>query len=183
MPPLTRRQFLEDSVLATAATADWRRSFVSGFIAIVLAVCTTGCWPHEPAAEVPLAPGPKGVRGAEDGASALDRTTVELRSATVVRDSEPVPLPAPQSPVAPADALQYFVVHPECRIELVAAEPDVISPIQVAFDPDGRMWVIEYSDYPNGPEEGDPGRSRIRVLTDDNGDGRFENAQIFADKL
>src|SRR4051812_22118588 len=86
---------------------------------------------------------------------------------------------APQSPVSPADSLQYFVVHPECRIELVAAESDVMSPIQVAFDPDGRMWVVEYSDYPNGPVDGEPGRSRIRILTDDNGDGRFENPQIF----
>ncbi|MFO1091880.1 MAG: PVC-type heme-binding CxxCH protein [Planctomycetaceae bacterium] len=90
---------------------------------------------------------------------------------------------APQSPVAPDESLQYFVTHPDCRIELVAAEPDVMSPIQVAFDPDGRMWVMEYSDYPNGPAEGEPGRSRIRILTDDNGDGRFENPQVFVDKL
>lgn len=90
---------------------------------------------------------------------------------------------APQSPVAPEASLQHFVVHPECRIELVAAEPDVMSPIQIAFDADGRMWVMEYSDYPNGPSEGEPGRSRIRILSDDNGDGRYENPRTFVDKL
>lgn len=100
-----------------------------------------------------------------------------------VSQAEDARLPAPESPVAPADTLQYFVTHPECRIELVASEPDVMSPVQVKFDADGRMWVMEYSDYPNGPAEGAPGRSRIRVLSDEDGDGRFENPQIFVDKL
>lgn len=90
---------------------------------------------------------------------------------------------APQSPVPPEESLQYFQLHPDCRIELVACEPDVMSPIQVAFDPGGRMWVVEYTDYPHGPAEGEPGRCRIRILTDDNSDGRYENPRVFADKL
>ena len=89
----------------------------------------------------------------------------------------------PESPVPPEATLELFELHPDCRIELVAAEPDVIDPVHIAFDPRGRMWVVEYSDYPNGPGEGQPGLSRIRVLTDDDGDGRYENSQIFVDKL
>lgn len=90
---------------------------------------------------------------------------------------------APRSPVPPRETLGLFQLHPDCRIELAAAEPDVIDPVHIAFDPDGRMWVVEYSDYPNGPADGEPGRSRIRVLTDDDGDGRFTDARVFADKL
>ena len=114
----------------------------------------------------------------------LQALVLALLTAADVASSADDARPAiPESPVAPADTLQYFVTHPDCRIELVASEPDVMSPIQVAFDADGRMWVMEYSDYPNGPAEGEPGRSRIRVLSDDDGDGRFENPQTFVDKL
>ncbi|MCA9228313.1 MAG: c-type cytochrome, partial [Planctomycetales bacterium] len=47
----------------------------------------------------------------------------------------------------------------------------------------GELWVVEMSDYPHGPAEGEPPRSRIRRLTDRNGDGRYETAETFADKL
>ncbi|WP_197444302.1 PVC-type heme-binding CxxCH protein [Maioricimonas rarisocia] len=79
--------------------------------------------------------------------------------------------------------MQHFQLHPDCRMELVAAEPDVIDPVAMAFDADGRLWVVEMSDYPNGPAEGQPGQSRIRVLTDDDGDGRYTNPVTFADEL
>jgi len=45
------------------------------------------------------------------------------------------------------------------------------------------MWVVEMADYPNGPPQGEPGRSRIRVLSDDDGDGRFTNPVVFAEGL
>lgn len=86
-------------------------------------------------------------------------------------------------PFEPQEAARRFVLHPECRIELVACEPDVIDPVAMAFSPDGRLWVVEYSDYPNGPGDGEPGRSRIRVLTDDDGDGRYSNPRVYKDKL
>jgi putative membrane-bound dehydrogenase-like protein len=89
----------------------------------------------------------------------------------------------PQSPVPAEQTLQHFVLHPDCRIELVAAEPDVIDPVSIAFSPDGKLWVVEYSDYPNGPPENGPPLSRIRTLTDDDGDGRYTNPVTFADKL
>lgn len=86
-------------------------------------------------------------------------------------------------PLSPQAALAAFQVHPDCRVELVAAEPDVIDPIHIAFDCAGRLWVVEYSDYPHGPREGQPGLSRIRVLSDDDGDGRYERPVVFADQL
>lgn len=39
------------------------------------------------------------------------------------------------------------------------------------------------SDYPNGPEPGKPPLSRIKLLEDKDGDGRYETAHVFADKL
>ncbi len=86
-------------------------------------------------------------------------------------------------PVAAEATLDRFELHPDLRIELVACEPDVIDPVDMAFDPEGRLWVVEMSDYPLGPAEGQPPRSRIRVLTDEDGDGHYGNPVTFADEL
>ncbi|HZN35371.1 MAG TPA: PVC-type heme-binding CxxCH protein [Pirellulaceae bacterium] len=85
------------------------------------------------------------------------------------------------SPLTPADAQKAFVLaDSSLRIELAAAEPEVVDPVAIRFDEDGRMWVAEMRDYPLG--NGGEG-SRIRVLEDKDGDGRFESATTFADKL
>ena len=86
-------------------------------------------------------------------------------------------------PVSPQESLQYLVTHPDLKVELVAAEPQVIDPVAMAFDEQGRLWVVEMRDYPNGPAEGEPPRSRIRLLKDQDGDGFYETAQTFADHL
>lgn len=86
-------------------------------------------------------------------------------------------------PLSPEEALAGMQLHPDLRIELVAAEPDVVDPVAIAFDETGRLWVAEMSDYPNGPQNGRPPQSRIRTLTDRDGDGRYETSQVFADGL
>ena len=88
------------------------------------------------------------------------------------------------SPLAPADAQKAFVLaDSSLRIELAAAEPDVVDPVAIRFDEDGRMWVVEMRDYPLGNPTGGEPLSRIRVLEDKDADGRFESATTFADKL
>ncbi|HVJ66683.1 MAG TPA: PVC-type heme-binding CxxCH protein, partial [Caulifigura sp.] len=72
---------------------------------------------------------------------------------------------------------------PELAVELAAAEPDVLDPVFVAFDPRGHMWVVQMADYPNGPGPGERGQSSIRVLTDADGDGRFTDPVVFAEGL
>ncbi|HWB01026.1 MAG TPA: PVC-type heme-binding CxxCH protein, partial [Pirellulales bacterium] len=90
---------------------------------------------------------------------------------------------AVKSPLEPAEALKQFVLPEGLRIELVAAEPEVIDPVALRFDEDGRLWVVEMRDYPNPPAEGEKPRSRIRLLEDRDGDGRYETSHIFADHL
>jgi putative membrane-bound dehydrogenase-like protein len=89
-----------------------------------------------------------------------------------------------QSPLSPADAQKSFqLADASLRIELAAAEPDVIDPVAIRFDEDGRMWMAQMRDYPLGPSDGGEPLSQIRVLEDRDGDGRFETATTFADKL
>ena len=85
--------------------------------------------------------------------------------------------------MSPQDSLKQIVVDPGLKVELVASEPNVMSPVAVRFDEDGRMWVVEMCDYPTGPTKKFPQRSRISILTDKDGDGFFETATVFADDL
>lgn len=90
---------------------------------------------------------------------------------------------ADDGPLTAAQAQAAFQLEPGLRIELVAAEPDVVSPCAVAFDERGRMFVAENPGYPTGPKEGEPPVGRIALLEDVDGDGRFEKRTIFADGL
>ena len=72
----------------------------------------------------------------------------------------------------------FVLADPALTIELVAAEPEVTSPVAIAWDEDGRLYVAEMIDYPAAPASG-----RIRLLEDRDGDGRYEHATVFADGL
>lgn len=92
-------------------------------------------------------------------------------------------LSAVVSPVEPQESLQHLIVERGLKVELAACEPQIIDPVAVRFDERGRMWVVEMRDYPVGPSPGQPPISRISVLEDRDGDGRFESATVFADNL
>ncbi len=90
--------------------------------------------------------------------------------------SEPIDVKGPQTP---EDAQQLFQLDDGLRIELVAAEPLVRSPVAIAFDEDARLWVVEMPDYPTGPPDETPPEGRIVVLEDRDADGRFERSTVF----
>ncbi len=81
--------------------------------------------------------------------------------------------------LSPEQALQTFQLPAGFRIELVAAEPQVTDPVAMAFDAQGRLFVVEMLDYPLEEEP----KGRIKLLEDRDGDGRFERSTVFADKL
>jgi putative membrane-bound dehydrogenase-like protein len=95
---------------------------------------------------------------------------------------DPPPLP-PVPPREPAEALRAFQLRPGFGIELVAAEPTVVDPVDLAFDEEGRLFVAEMVDYPYGDAERNPPQGRVRLLTDGDGDGRFERSTVYAERL
>jgi len=93
------------------------------------------------------------------------------------------PAPRYQLPFSPADAQKFMQTRGEFDIQLFASEPDIIKPIFFTFDERGRLWAIETLDYPNVVTNGAPGRDRIKILEDTDGDGRADKVTVFADGL
>ncbi len=84
-----------------------------------------------------------------------------------------------------AEEAKTFDLVDGYAIQLVAAEPLVEAPVAFEFGPDGRMWVVEMRGYmrdANGGGEAEP-IGRIKVLTDSDGDGQMDKAQVFIDGL
>jgi putative membrane-bound dehydrogenase-like protein len=90
----------------------------------------------------------------------------------------------PGGPLSPREELATFRVPKGFRVELVASEPDVVDPVAMAFDEDGRLFVAEMRGYPNGGvATGNISSGRIKLLEDRDGDGVYEHSTVFADGL
>jgi putative membrane-bound dehydrogenase-like protein len=87
----------------------------------------------------------------------------------------------PGEPLEPAEAARRMTVPPGFAVQLFAAEPDLVNPVAMTFDERGHVWVAESLEYPR--RDPGPGRDRIRVLADTDGDGRADRATTFLDGL
>jgi putative membrane-bound dehydrogenase-like protein len=90
-------------------------------------------------------------------------------------------------------------------VKLAASEPEIRQPVTMSFDDRGRLWVIQYLQYPNPaglkpvnvdqylrtkydrlpepPPRGPRGEDRITILEDKNGDGHFQKVKDFVTGL
>ena len=87
----------------------------------------------------------------------------------------------PTPALSPAEAIAKMTVPAGFTVELVAAEPDVMNPVAMTFDERGRIWITESFEYPR--REPGPGRDRVKILEDADGDGTAEKVSIFAEGL
>jgi putative membrane-bound dehydrogenase-like protein len=85
--------------------------------------------------------------------------------------------------LTPEDSIKAMHVSDDFHVELFAAEPQVMSPVDMAFDESGKIYVAEMMDYPDDPLPGKPILSRIRLLEDTDGDGKIDKATVFADHV
>jgi hypothetical protein len=67
-------------------------------------------------------------------------------------------------PLTPQQAVESFRLDPGLKVECVASEPDVVSPVAVAWDEQGRMYVVEDRGYPVGPGKGKPPAGQVVLL-------------------
>ncbi|WLD13636.1 PVC-type heme-binding CxxCH protein [Planctellipticum variicoloris] len=106
---------------------------------------------------------------------------------------------------SPAEAPGRMTPAAGLKVELVASEPLVRQPVAIDFDDRGRLWVIQYLQYPNPaglervqvdrfsrtkydrvpdpPPYGPVGADRLTILEDRDGDGRMDASHDFVSGL
>jgi len=88
---------------------------------------------------------------------------------------------APNAPRSAEEAITHMTVPEGFSVDVVAAEPDIMNPVAMCIDERGRFWITESFEYPR--REAGPGRDRIKILEDTDGDGRTDKVTIFAEDL
>jgi putative heme-binding domain-containing protein len=83
----------------------------------------------------------------------------------------------------PAEELQALHAPPGFVIQLVAAEPDIQKPLNLAFDDRGRLWVTDTVEYPHPALPGTKPRDTVKILSDFGPDGKARSISTFADGL
>ena len=68
-------------------------------------------------------------------------------------------------------------------LSLVASEPDIAKPMNLAFDQRGRLWVSSSTEYPYAAPSDRTPQDTITILEDTTGDGRADKVTTFADGL
>ncbi len=88
-------------------------------------------------------------------------------------------------PVAPEEQVKRFWLPAGYRLTPLMSEPVIEDPAQIAFDGNGRMFVVELRGYYQTPEGIDlvPPVGRISMHDDRDNDGRYERHTVFVDKL
>jgi len=83
----------------------------------------------------------------------------------------------------PQEELKAFHLPPGFEAQLVAADPDIHKPINIAFDERGRLWITDTVEYPFPAKEGAKTRDTVKILEDFGPDGRARKITTFADNL
>ena len=108
-------------------------------------------------------------------------------------------------PLSPTEALKTFTVADDFELSLVLSEPEMTQPVFFNFDERGRMWVMNYVQYPNpaglkmlsrddfwrsvydkvplAPPNHARGEDKITIHEDTNGDGKYDLHKTFVDGL
>jgi putative heme-binding domain-containing protein len=109
------------------------------------------------------------------------------------------------SALAPEQEHQKFKPRPGLAVDLIASEPAIRQPLYINFDERGRMWVVQYVQYPfpagmkvteydqyirakfdrvsPPPPNQFRGHDQVTILEDVDGDGSFRKAKTFVEGL
>ncbi|HLV01926.1 MAG TPA: PVC-type heme-binding CxxCH protein, partial [Acidobacteriota bacterium] len=106
-----------------------------------------------------------------------------------------------QPPLSPEESLERFILPDSLAMDIVASEPVIGQPLDIRFDERGRLWVVQYLQYPfpaglkiveydrylravfdrvpPPPPHHTPGADKITILEDTDGDGIFDRHKNF----
>ena len=110
----------------------------------------------------------------------------KLPSVTKVRSNKPGPNPDESHPILSAEqSMAKLKLHPGLKANVFADEkqfPQLVNPVQMAWDTKGRLWVAAWYTYPERTPTQEKGDSLL-VFEDTDGDGRADTCTPFADGL
>lgn len=108
-------------------------------------------------------------------------------------------------PLSPEESARKFTVVDGLEMGLVLHEPEIAQPLQISFDERGRMWLVEYRQYPEPagltlvshdqfwravydkvpppPPNHFKGKDRVSIHEDTDGDGTYDRHSVFVDGL
>ncbi|MEO7678657.1 MAG: hypothetical protein ABIV39_18030, partial [Verrucomicrobiota bacterium] len=100
---------------------------------------------------------------------------VENNFAEIIRKTDPL---------TPAQEQRTFHLPPGFEIQLVASEPEISKPMNMAFDAKGRLWITQSREYPFPvlPVEKE-GRDKIQILENFDARGKAQKIHAFAEGL
>ena len=87
----------------------------------------------------------------------------------------------PNEPRDPQTAAKLMTVPEGFVVDVVACEPDIVNPVAMFIDERGRFWITESLEYPR--KSPGPGKDRVKILEDTDGDGKMDKFSIFLDGL
>jgi glucose/arabinose dehydrogenase len=83
------------------------------------------------------------------------------------------------------EAMTKMTLAKGCKVNLFASEaefPELINPVQMAFDTKGRLWVSAWPSYPERTPTSKTGDSLL-IFEDTNNDGKADKVKHFLDDL
>ena len=92
------------------------------------------------------------------------------------RELKDIPIPDAE------EERKTFVLPEGFEVNLFAADPGIHKPVQMNFDPQGRLWIAASEVYPQ-IAPGQKATDKILILEDTNGDGVSDKTTVFADGL
>lgn len=84
-------------------------------------------------------------------------------------------------PFSLTEAISKMTYPEGFNVTLFAGEPQVVQPIAMTTDARGRVWVVESLQYPEWQRTNGPGKDRVVILEDADGDGKADSRKVFLD--
>jgi mono/diheme cytochrome c family protein/glucose/arabinose dehydrogenase len=131
--------------------------------------------------QTPASTGAGAGQGSRGRAAVIEAPSAD-DPANAAADLSPKP---PVVALSPDEEAKRFWLPPGYRLEPVLADPVIQEPAQIAFDGNGRMFVLELRGYQQTLDGLDliPPEGRISVHEDRDNDGTYEHHRVFVDKL
>lgn len=112
------------------------------------------------------------------------RTSFALLLLTLfMQPASPQDVIVKEDPLPASEEIKKFHLPPGFTIQLVACEPDIAKPMNLAFDDRGRLFVTSSYEYPFPVKEGMTGRDSVRMLEDFDANYRARKVTTYVDGL